>query len=399
MLVESVSGRTELESSSWGAVMALALTAFALVASEFMPVSLLTPIAADLYVTEGQAGQAIAVSGVLAVLTSLFITSVVGRLNRKSVLLTLTGLMMLSGAIVAFAPNYVVFMIGRALLGMVIGGFWSMSAATAMRLVPDRQVPQALAILNGGNALAMVLAAPLGSYLGGIIGWRGAFFCIVPVAAVVFLWKLFALPSMTTSATSRSRNPLKLLSRPSVTWGMAAVSVFFMGQFALFTYLRPFLEGTTRVDVGTLSLLLLMMGVMGFIGTILIGPFLKRGLYATLVIIPFVMAAAAAGLITLGGWLPAVAGLLAIWGLLGTSAPAGWWTWMARSLPDDAEAGGGLMVAVVQLAITLGAVLGGLAFDLSGYRATFAVSAVLLVVAAGLAMKAAAAARTSTLLD
>lgn len=67
-------------------------------------------------------------------------------------------------------------MVGRALIGVVVGGFWSMSAATAMRLVPEQDVPRALAIFNSGNALATVVAAPLGSYLGSIVGWRGAFF-------------------------------------------------------------------------------------------------------------------------------------------------------------------------------------------------------------------------------
>src|ERR1700709_1855628 len=167
--------------SYWGGVFAMSLCVFALIASEFMPVSLLTPIASDLHVTEGQAGQAIAVSGAFAVLTSLFISSVAGGLDRKHLLLGLTGVMAASGTIVAAAPNYLIFMIGRALIGVVIGGFWSMSAATAMRLVPDHQVPRALAIFNGGNALATVVAAPLGSFLGSIIGWRGAFFCVVPI--------------------------------------------------------------------------------------------------------------------------------------------------------------------------------------------------------------------------
>ena len=74
------------------------------------------------------------------------------------------------------------YMLGRALIGVVVGGSWSLSAATAMRLVPSHQVPRAGAIFNGGNALATVVAAPLGSYLGSIIGWRGAFFCLVPVS-------------------------------------------------------------------------------------------------------------------------------------------------------------------------------------------------------------------------
>ena len=126
---------------AWGGVVALSLGAFALVASEFMPVSLLTSIAADLHVSEGQAGQAIAVSGAFALVTSLAISSMAGGVNRNALLLALTLLMIVSGTIAAFAPNYAVFMIGRAFIGVAIGGFWSMSAATAMRLVPGDQVP------------------------------------------------------------------------------------------------------------------------------------------------------------------------------------------------------------------------------------------------------------------
>jgi predicted MFS family arabinose efflux permease len=372
----------------------MSLGAFVLVASEFMPVSLLTPIAADLHISEGQAGQAIAVSGAFALLTSLFISSLAGRLDRKVLLLSLTLLMIVSGTIVAFAPNYLTFMIGRAFIGVAIGGFWSMSAATAMRLVPDHQVPRALAILNGGNALATVVAAPLGSFLGAIVGWRGAFFCVVPVAAIAFGWKLISLPAMHAGRGPGSGNVFKLLKRPAVALGMAAVSFFFMGQFALFTYLRPFLETVTHVGVSTLSFMLLIIGVAGFIGTTLIGAFLKENLYRTLIVIPVLMAAIAVALSFFGGSVAVTAVLLGIWGLVATSAPVGWWTWLARTLPQDAEAGGGLIVAVVQLAITFGATAGGVLFDASGYQATFAMSAAVLVIAAVLAVLAARAARS-----
>ncbi len=380
--------------ANWGAVLALSLGAFALVASEFMPVSLLTPIASDLKITEGQAGQAISISGAFAVVTSLFIASLAGRLDRKVLLLALTGLMIVSGTVVAIAPNYEIFMIGRALIGVVIGGFWSMSVATAMRLVPNDKVPRALAIFNGGNALATVIAAPMGSFLGGLIGWRGAFFCVVPIAAIVFVWQWLSLPSMAAGKKSPAGGVYALLKRPVVAFGMIAVSLFFMGQFALFTYLRPFLETVAHVDVTTLSLLLLMMGVAGFIGTLLIGTLLKDdGIYRTLIVIPALMAIIAVALMVFGGWVAASALLLGLWGLFATSAPVGWWTWLSRTLPDDAEAGGGLMVAVVQLAITLGAVLGGVLFDRSGYQMTFTASAVLLVGAAFLAGMTARAAR------
>ena len=371
----------------WSGVFAMSLCVFALIASEFMPVSLLTPMAADLGVSEGKAGYGIAISGTFAVLTSLSISALAGSMNRKALLLMLTGLMAVSGAVVALAPNYFTYMVGRALLGVVIGGFWSMSAATAMRLVPPSQVPRALAIFNGGNALATVIAAPLGSYLGSIIGWRGAFLCLIPVAAIALIWQWISLPAMTAGRTHGSGNVFRLFKKRTVALGMAACGAFFMGQFVLFTYVRPFLETVTHVNVSMLSLILLGIGVAGFVGTVAIGSFLKR-LYRTLIVIPVLMAAIALALIPLGAWMWAVAALLALWGLLATAAPVGWWSWVAEALPDDAEAGGGLMVAVIQLAIATGSTVGGLLFDSSGYQSTFVASAAALLFGALLTLLA-----------
>lgn len=385
------------QAAHWGGVFAMSLCVFALIASEFMPVSLLTPLATDLKVTEGMAGQGIAISGAFAVLTSLCISAIAVRVNRKTLLLSLTAMMCLSGAVVALAPNYLTYMAGRAMIGIVVGGFWSMSAATAMQLVPASKVPRALAIFNGGNALATVVAAPLGSYLGSSIGWRGAFLCLVPVAVIAFVWQWFSLPAMRAQPRAPgSGNVFRLFKSRLMTLGMLAVGIFFMGQFALFTYLRPFLETVTRVDVPTLSLVLLTLGVAGFIGTTGIGRFLQVSFYGTLTVIPVSMAAIAVALIAFGASVTAMTVLLGIWGLVATAAPVGWWTWIARTLPNDAEAGGGLMVAVVQLSIALGSTVGGVLFDSSGYQSTFAFSAILLLFGAFLVFLTACAGRAET---
>ena len=364
--------------AAWSAVFALTLCASTLVAAEWMPVSLLTPIADSLHLTEGQAGQAISVSGLFAILTSLFISAATRGLDRRSVLLWLTSVTLVSGVVVAFAPNYPVFMIGRALVGMAIGGFWSMSAATMIRIVPGKDVPRALAVLNGGNALATTIAAPVGSFLGQYIGWRGAFFCVVPIAVLTLLWQFLTLPRMPSQERASAAAAFKVLRRPEVPYGMLAAALFFLGQFALFTYLRPFFETVTRVDVTTISALLLVMGVAGLVGTTLIGLVIRERLYASLVLMPFAMAVMVLALTAFGSSLGATATLMFFWGFVGTAAPVGWWMWLSQALPDDAEAGGGLMVAVVQLAITIGAAGGGVLFDSSGYRATFLFSAVTL---------------------
>jgi predicted MFS family arabinose efflux permease len=179
-----------------------------------------------------------------------------------------------------------------------------------------------------------------------------------------------------------------VLRRPGAPFGFAAVAALFAGQFALFTYLRPFLETVTRVDVPTLSLMLLGLGLAGLIGTWLIGVFVTKRLNLLLVGLPLSLALLAVGLTALGASPIIAAALLIGWGLIGTAAPVAWWTWLSRALPDEAEAGGGLMVAVVQLAITLGAALGGALVDARGYAAAFTASAAILSMAALLSVLA-----------
>lgn len=369
----------------WSGVFAMTLCVFVLIASEFMPVSLLTPIAADLHVTEGMAGQGIAISGALAVLTSLTLPSLAGGVNRKTLLLGLTLLMALSGAIVGLASGYLAYLTGRALIGITIGGFWSMSAATAIRLVPAHRVPRALAIFNGGNALATVVAAPLGSYLGATVGWRGAFLSLVPLAIAASIWQYLSLPSMESKKQPSPRGSVfRLFRRPVVAAGLLACGLFFMGQFALFTYVRPFLETVTHVNVAVLSLILLATGGAGFVGTLMVSTFLNARFYLTLLTIPLLMAVIAGALLLTGEHVWSVGVLLSLWGMLATAAPVGWWTWIARTLPEDAEAGGGLMVAVIQFSIALGSTLGGLVFDHLGWQSAFGLSALMLLGAAAL---------------
>jgi predicted MFS family arabinose efflux permease len=373
---------------AWSAVFAMALCVFVLIASEFMPVSLLSPIARDLALTEGQAGQAISISGIFAVVTSLFITVAIGRSDRRIVLIALTGMMIVSGTTVAFAPNYETLMAGRALVGIAIGGFWSLSAATIMRLVPAASVSRGLAIIYGGNALASAIAAPLGSFVGGLVGWRGAFFCVVPLAGIALIWQLLTLPQLPAEKRSEVGSMFELFRSSHITLGMLAVLLSFMGQFALFTYLRPFLEQVTSVNVTMLSVMLLVVGVAGLVGTSLVSRVLNGRLHLTLAVIPILMAFLAIGLAAFGTSTGITAALLAFWGMLSTAAPVAWSTWLTRTLPNDAEAGGGLMVAIIQLGITVGATSGGAVFDAHGAIVTFLSSAGVLVLAGSLAFGA-----------
>jgi predicted MFS family arabinose efflux permease len=371
-------------SAAWGGVLAMSLCVSLLIASEFMPVSLLTPMAEGLGATTGQTGQAISISGLFAVLASLLVTTVAGTLNRKGVLLTVTGLMLASLVLVAMAPNFTVLIIGRALLGICIGGFWSLATAVIMRLVPKGEVARALAFMYGGQAIASAFAAPLGSYLGGIFGWREVFWALVPIVALNLLWLAVSLPSLPANQRQDFRSLFAVLRRSYFARGLLAATLSWGSAFTMFTYLRPFLEQVTQADLTSLSVLLLVLGCAGFAGNWGAGRLIGPQVAPLLKLPALVMGGCTLGLLIVGGSVIGAAVLLAIWGAMNTAMSVIWMTWMSRNVDDAPEAGGSLMVAGIQASIMLGAVLGGLLLDAMSIHATFVGSVVLALAALAL---------------
>lgn len=356
----------------------MALCVALLIASEFMPVSLLTPIAKDLHATEGMTGQAISVSGLFAVITSLLIATVAGRFDRRHVLTGLTSVMLISLMLIAAAPNFAVLMAARALLGVVIGGFWSLATATVMRLVPAASVPKALGMIYMGNAVATAFAAPIGSYLGGVIGWRGVFWALAPLALANLIWQWISLPTMTPEAPNPIGKLIHLLKRRNVAFAMLGVMFTFAGAFTSFTYLRPFLEVYTHVSVPQLSLLLLGLGAAGFIGTYGASALLGNHLYSLLSGLPAALAVVTLAVVAVRHEMWPVGIMLILWGTLNSAIPVCWSTWLSKGISDEPETGGGLLVGGIQLSIMTGGALGGFLLDHFSAVATFTGGATLL---------------------
>lgn len=384
MAVVTAFDTTAKPTAAWGAVLSMALCVAMLIASEFMPVSLLTPMAEGLGATEGQTGQAISISGFFAVAASLLISTVAGRLNRKWVMVAMTAFMLASLVLVAAAPNFTVLMIGRGLLGICIGGFWALATAVIMRLVPEVGVPRALALMYGGQAIAAAFAAPIGSYFGGIYGWRDVFWALTPIVAVNLVWHLIALPSLPAHQRQDFRAMFALLKRPFFLTGLIASMLSWGSAFTMFTYLRPFLEQVTGVDVTMLAVLLVVLGCAGFLGTWASGHFLGGNVAPLLKLPALLMGGSTLGLLLLGGSPIATGLLLAIWGAMNTAMSVIWMTWMSQNVDDAPEAGGSLMVAAIQASILLGAVIGGRLLDGLSIQATFIGSLVLAAAAIAL---------------
>ncbi len=371
-----------VEKPVWSAVFATALAVVGLTMSEMLPSSLLTPIARDLGITEGLAGQAATVTALAGLVTSLLIAVVARNLNRRTLLLLISVLQVISNLLVAFAPNLAVLLLGRVLIGVAVGGFWSFSAALVLRLMPEALVPRGLSIIYLGVSLARVGGSPLAIYLGSLVGWRAVFLGVVGIALLGLAWLYFVLPSMPARGLARLSTLFHLLKIPQVRLGMLGAILAFAGNMAFSTYMRPLLEIVTKVGVGELSGFLLGFGLAGFVGNSVAGAMHARSLRLSLASMTLLMGLLAGGFALFGANLLAASAIVSLWGFAFSTVPIGWTTWLTRTVPEKAESGGGLLVAVIQLGNMTGAASGGAAFDASGPMGPLAISGTLLVLCA-----------------
>ena len=367
---------------NWSAVFAVAFCVACLITVEFLPVSLLTPMAEDLGISEGVAGQSVTVTAFVAMFSSLFVTQIIGSLDRRYVVILFSILLTLSCLLVSFANSFTLLLMGRACLGLALGGFWAMSASLTMRLVPARTVPKALSVIFGAVSIALVIAAPLGSFLGGIIGWRNVFNAAAVMGVLCIVWVVKALPSLPGEPAHHKQNMFSLLQRPGVMAGMIAIFMSFAGQFAFFTYIRPIYMNLAGFGVDGLTIVLLSFGIASFVGTSFSAVILKHSVKLALAGAPLILAISALVLALWGSEKAVAAGIAIIWGLAFALVPVGWSTWITRSLADQAEKAGSIQVAVIQLANTCGAAIGGLALDRLGLTSPLMISGALMLLTA-----------------
>jgi predicted MFS family arabinose efflux permease len=347
----------------WAAVASLSLGVFGLVTAEFLPASLLTAMAADLGISAGAAGQAVTATALVGAVAAPSIPLLTRRLDRKWVMLALTTLLVLSNAIAASAGSLAVLLVARLLLGVALGGFWSMAAALAMRLVPDALFARAMSIILTGVSVATVCAAPIGAWMGGLWGWRSAFIAAGAVSGLTLVAQLLTLPQLPPRDSPNLRVLGELLRRPSVAVALLAVLLVISGHFAGFTYIRPLMEDVTRLPVGAISAILLGYGIGGFFGNFAGGFIAERSERRAIVFGGALIATLAASLLVAGSSALVTAIAVSLWGFAFGAFPVGFQTWIVRAAPDQAEGAGGLLVAAFQIAIATGAIGGGLLVD------------------------------------
>jgi predicted MFS family arabinose efflux permease len=352
--------------ASWAAVAAIGVGAFALVTTEFLPVGLLPQIARDIGVTDGQAGLMVTVPGICAALAAPLCIAMAGRADRRHVLWLMLALLVASNVLVASAGGFAALLAGRVLLGIGVGGFWTVAGSLGARLRGEGQGPRATSLIFSGVSLGTVAGVPAGALLGNLLGWRMAFAASAAIAALVVLALMVLLPRIPAQPGSGLRSVPAVLKLRMARIGLLATLLVFVGQFAAYTYITPFLAGSVQIGAATLSLFLLGYGVSGFVGNLFGGWAAGRDARMALAAAALVLAVAIALLAAAGShaWIAGLAVL--IWGFAFGMLPIVMQTFLFGTAPGHLEGIAALFVSIAQVAIGLGALGGGMVADRYG---------------------------------
>lgn len=372
--------------ATWFAVLSMAAASFALVSAEFLPAGLLTPMARDLGISEGTAGQVVTATASVGAVTALFSNVLIGRLNRKSVLVGLSGLAIASNILAAVATDFWLLLLGRAGLGIALSAFWALSVAVVARLVGANATGRGMAIVTLGVSLATIAAPSMGALISDWLGWRTAMALTAGLAALAMVMQFLSLPTLPATTSNSLADVFRLTRRRGVQLGMLAILLLMTGHFSGSVYVRPFLEQVTLLGTGPIALALLGFGIAAVIGNIAGGRLADANIRIALAVTAALMAIAALALVLWGAHVGLAFGFATLWGFAFGMAPVVLPTNLSRAAPDALEAAGSLMVTSFQVAITIGAVVGGYVVDTYGATGPLTLTAILAALTVVLAL-------------
>lgn len=373
------------ERSRWGGVACLALGIFVIVTSEILPVGLLDPIGADFRISAGAAGLLMTLPGLTAAVSAPVATVATARFDRRVMLAAFMGVLAVANLAAALAPAYWLVLAGRALTGLVIGGYWSIGVGLSPRLVRAARVSMATALVFSAVPFGSVAGVPLGTLLGHAFGWRMPFAVLCVLSACVGVALFVTLPPLPSVRATSGTMLAALLRRrgTGVRTGLLVTALVVIAHFGAYTYVAPFLRQSTGIGEGSVSTYLLIYGVAGVFGTIAMGYALNRSLRGTFAGSALLIAAATLLLPVVGKHPAGALVMLVVWGFAYGTVPACSKTWLTQAAPHLPEGAGVLFTASFQATLALGALLGGQVVNASSPRAVMICAGALAVLTAG----------------
>lgn len=347
------------------ALLALALSAFAIGTTEFVIVGLVPTIAHDLAVSLPSAGLLVSLYALGVAVGAPLLTALTGRWNRKAVLLSVMGLFTLGNLLAWLAPGYGSLIAARVVTGLAHGVFFAIGSTIATSLVSKDKEAGAIALMFTGLTVALVTGVPLGTWIGQHFGWRATFLIVSALGLIALVGSALLVPANLRQSTPASvKQQLAVLTEPRLLLVYAMTALGYGGTFTAFTYLAPILEQVSGFAPVAVGLIMLVYGVSVAVGNIWGGKLAdRRGPVAALSII-FTALAAILILFTFTAGYPLAAVLtVLVWGAFAFGNVPGLQVYVVqlaeKHAPQAVDVASGLNIAAFNIGIAIGAVLGG----------------------------------------
>jgi predicted MFS family arabinose efflux permease len=359
---------TALESNpsqgNWFALLSVTFSAFALVTGEFLAIGVLNDIARDFQISVGTAGLTVSLTAIVGMFAAVLIPISAKTMDRRSLLLMLTLLMIIANLLTAFAPNFMILLFGRIILGIAVGGFWATAVALSGRLAPPHlPIAKATAWVAFGVTLASVLGVPMGTWLAQYNGWQTSFTAISLMGILLLIFQYLYLPQLKPSSSLRWKELPILVQHPAARKGL--IIFLFMGfaHFAAYSYFSAFFKHQVDFSDSLISRLLLVYGIAGIFGNVFAGYLGQINIRYTFAVsgVAFLLAFLALPLVGANVMLAIV--LTALWGFAYGIIPTAVNIWMFTHAPEAVEKGMPMVTLTFLILIALGSMFGGIIVD------------------------------------
>ena len=358
-----------------GALLALAVAAFAYVTTETLPIGLLLLITADLGVSPSTAGLLVTWYGLVVVAASIPLTHLTRRVPRRLLLSGVLAVFVLTTWVSAAASSYSMLLSARVVTALSQALFWSVVVPTAAGLFPPRVRGRVIAVVFAGSSLAAVLGLPVGTWLGQQAGWRTAFLALSGFGLAAMVTIAACLPTTLPGGGHAARGTTPDARRYLTLMTMTILAT--TGTFAAYTYITPFLTEVSRFPAAATGPLLLVRGVAGIVGVAAGGALVDRNPWAAMLIPVTAQATALLGLYALAGTPVAAVGLVALSGLSFAALTTALASRVLQVAPGNADMAAAGAATAVNVGITAGAFIGSILLPGLGVRSTALVGGLL----------------------
>ncbi|GAB3534158.1 MFS transporter [Arthrobacter tecti] len=327
---------------------------FLAVATEVLPIGLLPLMAADLGVSESSVGLLVSAYAAVVVLASIPLNAWTSGVSRRPLLIGLLAGYGASNFMVCLAESYAFALAGRLLAGACHALFFAVVFGYASRLAPAGRLGAVIALVNGGNALAIAGGVPLSTWVGSTIGWRWAFAAAALLSLILAAGAARIMPPLAGSTVSGGAQLRAALAEPALRRVIVAVVILMSAQFALYTFVTPLLlqAGFTESSVG---MALLAYGAAGVLGLIALGRFTDANLRRALLVSIGVMTGAVVVIALLGGAPGWTLVLVVVWGVFYGPVPSYVQTAAMNASPEHPDTVAAIHNSTFNIGISAGA--------------------------------------------